>query len=258
MEMKRIAAIVQSAVALIIATLLFALPVLAQDEQSLSLRLSRDFGYSSGTGRVQGAFSMIASGPENLERVQFKIDEQVIGEVNQPPFRLRFSTGDYPMGVHTLVATGVTSDGNLLESEPIRVEFVSADEGWQTAGKIVIPIIALVVGIMLATFLLPLLFRRGKRVQLPAGARRSYGMLGGGICPKCKRPFALHVFGLNLLVGKLDRCPYCGQWSLMRRASLQELHAAEAAELQAMHGEPGLPDNSEEDYRRQVDDSRYL
>ncbi len=72
MEMKRIAAIVQSGVAIIIATLVFALPVLAQDEQRLSLRLSRDFGYSSGSGRVQGAFSMIASGPENLERVQFQ------------------------------------------------------------------------------------------------------------------------------------------------------------------------------------------
>lgn len=253
--MKRRAAILA---AFIITMLVFALPAQAQDEPTLSLRLSRDFGYSSGTGRVQGAFSMIASGPENLEQVQFKIDEQVIGEVSQPPFRLRFSTGDYPMGVHTLVATGVTSDGSILESDPVRVEFVSADEGWQTAGKIVIPIVGIVVGITLATFLLPLLFRRGKRAQLPAGARRSYGMLGGGICPKCNRPFALHVFGLNLVVGKLDRCPYCGQWSLMRRASLQELHAAEAAELEAMPGDPDLTGSLEEDYRRQVDDSRYL
>jgi hypothetical protein len=255
MEIKRITAILA---AFVIAMLVFALPALAQDEPSLSLRLSRDFGYSSGTGRIQGTFSMIASGPDNLARVQFKIDEQIIGEVTEAPFRLRFSTGDYPLGVHTLSATGETSDGRMLETEPIRLEFVSADEGWQTAGKIVIPIIALVVGIMLATFLLPLLFRRGKRVQLPAGAQRSYGIMGGGICPKCNRPFALHAFGLNLLVGKLDRCPYCCQWSLMRRASLQELHAAEAAELEAMPGELGLPDNSEEEYRRQVDDSRYL
>jgi len=253
--MKRIAAILA---AFIITMLVFALPAQAQDDQTLSLRMSRDFGYSSGTGRIQGTFSMIASGPENLERVQFKIDEQVMGEVSQPPFRLRFSTGNYPFGVHTLVATGVTSDGNILESDPVRVEFVSADEGWQTAGKIVIPIVAIVGGIMLATFLLPLLFRRGKRVQLPAGARRSYGMLGGGICPKCNRPFALHVFGLNLVVGKLDRCPYCGQWSLVRRASLQELHAAEGAELEAMPGKPELTDSSEEDYRRQVEESRYL
>lgn len=252
--MKRIAAILAASA---IAMLVFVLPALAQDGPSLSLRLSRDFGYSSGTGRVQGAFSMIASGPDNLERVQFKIDEQVIGEVTEPPFRLRFSTSDYPMGVHTLVASGETSDGQMLESNLIRVEFVSADEGWQTAAKVVLPIVAIVGGIMLATFLLPLLFGHGKRVQLPAGARRSYGVLGGGICPKCSRPFALHVFGLNLLVGKFDRCPYCGQWSLVRRASLQELQAAEAAELEAMPSEPGLPDNSEEDYRRQVDDSRY-
>ena len=83
-------------------------------------------------------------------------------------------------------------------------------------------------------------------------------MLGGGICPKCKRPFALHIFGLNLIAGKFDRCPYCGRWSLVRRLPLEELRRAEAVERQAEKSAASLPDDSEEEYRKQVDDSRYL
>ena len=241
--------------------LVFGNQVLAQSDQALSLRLSRDFGYSSGSGKIQGAFSMIASGPDDenhLERVVFKIDDQVIGEASQAPFRVRFSTGDYPLGIHTITATGYTTDSISLESNQIRVEFVSADEGWQAAAKIALPIIGIVFGVMLAGFLLPLLFRGGKRTQLPAGAQRNYGMLGGGICPSCNRPFGLHIFGLNLVVGKYDRCPYCGKWSLVRRSSLQELRSAEAAELEANKSDAGLLDNSDEEYRRQIEESRYL
>ena len=185
------------------------------------------------------------------------IDDQVVGDASQPPFRLRFSTSDYPLGVHTITATGETTDGNNLASNVVRVEFVSADEGWQAAAKIALPLIGIVVLVILGSFLLPLLFRRGKRLQLPAGAQRNYGLLGGGICPKCKRPFAMHIYGLNLIGGKLERCPYCGSWSLVRRASLDELHKAEAAELEAETNAAGLPDDSEEELRRQIDDSRY-
>ena len=66
MEIKK--ATCKLAVTLVV-VLVFSMPVLAQTDQTLNLRLSRDFGYSSGTGHIQGAFSMIASGPESLERV---------------------------------------------------------------------------------------------------------------------------------------------------------------------------------------------
>jgi hypothetical protein len=255
MEMKKI--LPSLAVAILSMAILVA-PVLAQAQPTLSLRLSRDFGYSSGTGRIQGTFSMIASGPDNLEQVTFMIDEQVVGTALASPFRLRFSTSDYPLGVHTITASGETSDGSLLESNVVRVEFVSADEGWQTAAKIALPIVGIVFAVMLFGFLFPLLLGRGKHEHLPSGAQRSYGMLGGGICPKCKRPFALHVFGLNLIGGKFDRCPYCGRWSLVRRLPLEALRKAEAAELEAEKSAAGTPEESEEEYRKQIEDSRYL
>ena len=63
---------------------------------ALQLSLSRNFGYSSGTGEIQGTFSMKAAGPADLQRVVFYVDDQVIGEATAPPFSLRFVTDSYP------------------------------------------------------------------------------------------------------------------------------------------------------------------
>ena len=62
-----------------------------------------------------------------------------------------------------------------------------------------------------------------------------------------------------MLTGKLDRCPHCGKWSVVRRATPAELSAAEAAELAAAKAEqaetPGL--SEEERLRQELEDSRY-
>jgi len=234
------------------------LTVLAQGQGQLTLSISRDFGYSSGTGRIQGSFSMRASGPEDLVKVAFWIDDQVIGEDTEPPFSIQFHTDNFALGVHTLKATGFTASGLEIHSNEYRQEFVEAEEGLQTALKIVLPILGVTFAAILLSFLFPLLGGRKPRTALPLGAPRKY-LLGGAICPKCKRPFGVHLWGLNLLVGKFDRCPHCGQWSLVRGASREALKAAEVAELQ-MAGDmnEGTPAyTSEERKRKDLDDSRF-
>jgi len=201
----------------------FISPAQAQSTNELTLRLSRDFGYSSGTGKIQGTFSLRASGPDNLARVEFYIDGELMGIDEEPPFKLQFNTGSYPLGVHTLSAIGYTAAGDVLQSNEHRREFVDPAEGWQTVGKIVIPI------------------------------------FGIAICPKCQRPFPLHIYGMNLGIGKYDRCPHCGKWSLVRRQRLSELRAAEASELaSAESDQPQPPLSEEERLRKELDDSRYL
>jgi hypothetical protein len=70
--------------------------------------------------------------------------------------------------------------------------------------------------------------------DVPLGAERNYGIGGGAICPKCHRPMVLSLWALKVGLGtKLVRCEFCGKWSLVRRLSLGELRAAEAAELSA-------------------------
>jgi hypothetical protein len=94
-----------------------------------------------------------------------------------------------------------------------------------------------------------------KTISLAPGTPRQY-TLGGAICPKCKRPFAFHIFGLRLLVARLDRCSYCGKWSLVRWTSLDELRAAEQAEAQSAQAQ--VPETSaEEKLKTELDDSKY-
>jgi hypothetical protein len=244
---------------LALANLLVAfIPASAQDANPLSLRLNRDFGYSSGTGRIQGTFSMRVSGPENLERVEFQIDEITIGEATTAPFNLRFETDQFGLGVHTMSAIGYTSDGQELASNEITAEFVSASAATETIGKILIPLFAVIGGIILITSIVPFLLGRGKTGSLALGSLRNYGAFGGAICPKCTRPFARHIWGMNLVIGKLDRCPHCGKWSLVRAQPLSVLRAAEQAELENADTEGLLKEMSEEErLRKELDDSRY-
>jgi hypothetical protein len=227
----------------------------AQESQGLDLSLSRDFGYSSGTGSIQGTFSMKISSSQELQKVVFYIDDTAIGEDNQAPFQFQFSTDHFSLGDHTIHALGYTSDGKEFSSNEIRVQFVSANEGWQAAIKIAVPIIGLSFGAILISFALPFLFRRGKskRVALP----ERFGILGGAICPKCGLPFNIPVLKINLLVGSLLPCPYCGKWSIVRHASPAELQAALEASKAQQNPDASLS-RPEETSQKEIDDSRYM
>jgi hypothetical protein len=237
--------------------LTYAQPVSAQEETELRLTLRRDFGYASGSGDIQGAFTIRAAGPQDLQRVVFYIDGQPLGEASQAPFELRFHTDSYPTGPHTLSATGFTTDGRELSSNPINVGFVSADEGMQAGMRIALPLFGIVFGLIALSFAVSFV-TAGKLKNLPAGAPRQYGAAGGAICPRCRRPFSRHILSLNLLVGKLERCPFCGKWSILAAQPLAVLRAAEAAELGDNDVERPAQESDEERLRKQLDQSRYL
>lgn len=232
--------------------------VIAQSDVELKLSLSRAFGFSSGTGRIQGTFDIKVTGPENLDRVVFYIDEDIIGEDNQAPFTLRFQTDEHSLGIHTIFAKGYTSQGNEIISNVQKREFVSSEEGWKSAGKIAIPIIALSLGFAVFSFIIPQILNRRKKGTIPLGKHRNYGIMGGAICPKCERPFSRHIWGLNLGFGKLDRCPNCGKWSVVRRAPISILRKAEEAELEKESETKKQPEISEsEKFQRDLERSRY-
>jgi hypothetical protein len=227
-------------------------------QDQLQIRLRKNWGYSSGTGKIQGTFTIISSGPSGLSRLVFYIDDQVLGEVTEEPFDIQFNTDNYALGPHQLDALGYTKGEKELPSNILQVEFVSSEEGWGAAMNIITPMIVLILGAVALAFLVPLIFTRGKKEHLPPGAPRNYGHYGGGICPKCNRPFSRHIYGINLGLHKYDRCPYCGKWSFVRQASREELEAAEATEIQsAQEGifEPKISD--EDELRKDIEDSRF-
>lgn len=230
--------------------------VFAQDELTLYVR--RNFGYSGGS-QIQGSFTLEAVGPQTLVSVIFKIDETVVGTATQRPFKINFDTDDYPQGVHTILAIGQTAEGQTLTSAPRSFEFVTAEEGLKTAGRIVLPLLAVVGVVLLLSFGVSLLqTSSGKKSALPLGAARTYGLLGGALCPKCRRPFSIHWWSFNVVGQKLDRCDHCGQWSLVRRLSREKLREAEAAEVTLAQPERPIPEmKPEEKLKRQLDESRF-
>jgi hypothetical protein len=223
----------------------------AQSEVGLSITFHRDFGYSAG-GEIQGAFSLTADGPDNLARVDYYLDDQLLGSASQAPFKISFNTGNFAVGSHTFLAVGTTADGVEIRSASRTLEFVSAEAGWQTAGRIVLPILGVVVAITILGTAAPMLF--GRRTVFRLG---EYGAAGGAVCARCGMPFSRHFFAPNLVFGKLERCPHCGRWAIVSAASNAALQQAEARwRADSQQGE--LKGESEVDrLRQQIDESRF-
>ena len=122
----------------------------------------------------------------------------------------------------------------------------------------------LVVGVILLLVVLVrvvlfMLSRSKPRADVPLGAERSYGLMGGAVCPKCHRPFRLDLISIKLGLGvKFARCEFCGKWSVVRRLGLDELRAAEAAELAAAQpAQPGPAKSDHEKMENLLDQSRF-
>ncbi len=232
--------------------LLAALPAVAQQaDETLSLHFKRDFGYSAG-GEIQGAFSLTAAGPDDLARVDYYLDDQLLGRAEAPPFKISFNTGDHPLGQHTFVAVGTTSAGAEIRSASRTVEFVSAEAGWQMAGKIALPILAVVLAISVLGTAVPMLL--GRKTPFRLG---EYGISGGAVCSRCGMPFSRHAMSPNLVLGKLERCRHCGKLAIVAAASASALREAEARwQEDRQRGELQPP--SERDHLKELlDDSRY-
>jgi hypothetical protein len=224
------------------------------DELRLSLR--RDFGYGGPGNQIQGLFTASVSGVSNISSVSFELDGKEMASVSQPPFKYQFNTDGYPNGVHVLSAIAYTSDGRTLKSNTITADFISAKASQQATQHIMIPLLALVGLIIVLSTVGPLVLSGRKKRHFEPGEPRNYGAAGGTICPKCGRPFALSFLSLHLWSRKLERCPYCGKWGLVSRATPEALAAAEAAEVEA--SKPVVAELSpEEKLRRQIEESKY-
>jgi len=83
-----------------------------------------------------------------------------------------------------------------------------------------------------------------------------YSMAGGAICPRCTFPYSRNMLSPNLVIGKLARCPHCGKWAIVSRASAKALQAAEARFAAESQGTIETI-SEEEKIRQMIDDSRF-
>jgi ribosomal protein L32 len=242
--------------ALLIVLLAFAvvMPVMAQDEQpELEINLTRDFGYGGFGNDIQGTFTIKVSGPDDLIEVAFYLDDVLIGTDDESPFRLQFKTDSYEPGLHTIYAVGTRSDGTKLETRQLIRDFLSSEEANSKTINIVGPILGITAVVMVISYLIPML--TGKNgAQRPIG---QYSAAGGTVCPRCGFPFSRNVLSPNLVLGKLERCPHCGKWSIRARASQADLFAAEERLRAAQEENTPIETDPEESLKRALDESRF-
>ncbi len=215
----------------------------------LSLRLNRAFGYGL-AGQMQGTFSYIVNGPEDLTRVEFILDGEAIGVDSSAPFQFQFDTAEYASGTHKLAAIGYKADGQTIMSNTFTRQFVPGN----SVMWIVIVVVVLVVVGRLATMLL------SRSSKTSRNSSMSFGYLGGAVCPSCGHPFGIHWWSLRLGFRRFDRCSNCGKWSFIQRASPESLQQAadllQASEAKQVAG--SVPESPEDDeYQKLLDESRF-
>ena len=226
------------------------------DEPKLTLRLRRDFGYGGFSGEIEGNFTLVASGPSGMARLLFLMDGNPVAEFVQAPFQYGFHTGQFPPGMHTMQAVGYTDSGLELRSNVVAARFLTSAQARKGTIGLIIPLLAVIFGLMALSYAVTYVLarRRGRSPQPGQG----YGLTGGGICPRCKRPFARALLGVRVVGTQLECCPHCGKWAFLRAALPEALAFAEAAQQSAGGSSPSPPVPSEDDqWQRELEDSRY-
>jgi hypothetical protein len=229
----------------------FRLAAAQEDSESLSLRVRKDFGFGLGH-RIQGSFTLSATGPSDLHSVDFIMDDMVVFQDDQSPFEFQLHTSDYETGIHKLSATGITDRGTTVLSDEFQYEFISVEEGWAAAVDIFIPLFIIIVAITTIGISATSLVGRRKGFRLG-----EYSHAGGAVCSRCSMPFSRHLLSLNLVFGKLERCPHCGKWGLIRRATSAELAEAEARFKNESQRGRIEPKDERANLKRLIEESRY-
>ncbi|HBX70040.1 MAG TPA: hypothetical protein DEH25_11865 [Chloroflexi bacterium] len=238
-------------IVVLLSAFLFPLSVAAQSEtETLTLRLSRDWGYGAGS-QIQGKFSLRVSAPDDLVKVDFLIDGEVVSTVTEAPFRYQFNTDEYAPGIHTLTAVGYKADGTPVYGTEFVRQILSAEEASSSTMKIIVPLLVVFGVIAVVGVLGPVLMNRGKEFK-----PKQYGSAGGAVCPRCEFPYSRNFMAPNMLVGKLQRCPHCGKWAIVPRASQAALKAAEARWEREGTSSVATP-SEDEKVKQMIDDSRF-
>ncbi|GAB4577648.1 MAG: hypothetical protein Fur0022_03790 [Anaerolineales bacterium] len=220
--------------------------------ETLEVDFTRDWGYGGFAGEIQGKFSLRVSGPDTLVEVQFLMDNSIIAVITEPPFNFQFDTDSFPPGSHTLTVIGILADGTQLTGPEYKRVFLSADEAREATIQLITPILVGVGGITLLATVLPLVLSRKGSYKLG-----NYGIAGGAVCPRCLLPFSRNLFSPNMIFGKLERCPHCGKWAIVRSASPQELAIAEQRYIDRETKVELDNRIQDEKWKRLLDETRY-
>lgn len=244
------------AITLAVGLLLSSLsPASAQDEPGYRISLRREFGYGAGSN-IRGRMSLrLVDESADVQQVTYLMDGQEIAVLNEAPFKFEFHTDDYGYGPHDISALVTTSNNKIFDTNTLRYNFVTQAEETSGIKNILLPVGVVLIAAMGFSALVQFI---GKPKQTPQpGQPRNYGMLGGTICPRCGHPFPRSLLGMNLVVGRLERCESCKRFVMTVRATPAQLAEAEAREA-ASAAEAVKPLDMEEMGKDAIEESKYF
>jgi hypothetical protein len=222
------------------------------------VHVRKDFGYNWAND-IRGSFTITLRGDEqNVQSVDFFIDEELISTIDSAPFRYQFDTDDFSVGLHQVYGKVTLNDGSSQVTPALTFDFLDREASNKMLKKILIILGGSMLGVFAIVALVQGTLLKGKKKgNHEPGTPRSYGVMGGTICPKCGRPFPRHIFGMNLVVGRLDRCENCGKWVMTVRATPEALRNAEEAELKEIKADEAeaIRPSKETD---NLEDTRYF
>ena len=226
--------------------------------ESYQIGVRKNFGYDMGN-TIQGRFTVRLLGDAaNVTRVIFYLDGEILGEVNSEPFQYSFRTDDFAPGVHRLSAEVQLADSSRHQTPELPYHFLSSEEASQQTIRLFVWIGGAILGTMLLVGLIQWAITKKKpSLKSSAGLSQNYGMFGGAICPRCGRTFPRHIWGINLVVGKLDRCEHCGKWFLATRATPDALRAAEESGLDDPASDEIIP-SAIRDQNEGLEDTKFF
>lgn len=244
--------------------LLLVVTSVAMAAEGFTISLNRDFGYGGFGNQIQGTFSLKVQGDEVFEKVIFMMDEVVLGEDSEAPYRIQFSTDNYEPGEHQYWARGIQADGSELESNRIVGMVLTKAETRSNMIRIFVVLGVAIGGVaIVSTFVTN---RVSKNVNQnhsfeTKGIPDGFSTRGGSICPKCGKPFSFHFWRMNLMTHKLDRCPHCGKWVLVKSMSYrmleEKIRSVRQNDLVSDH-EKSVEERQADEINKKLDDSKFM
>lgn len=226
------------------------LPAQAQDEPAWKLRLRRDWGYGAGPD-IQGNMTLYLDGDlSTVKAVVYYLDDQVMAEMTEEPFRFSFNTDDYQPGTRRLSAEVRDNQGSPTRVGPLIYNFLSAAD----AGSNTITLFVVIGAVTLAAMGISWFISSKQK----GSEKEAAGMFGRAVCQQCGKTFPRSIFGMNVVVGKLERCPHCGKWQLTQRASAAQIDLAERQFLTDVTIDSAGEMIEEKTEKEALDDSRFL
>ena len=223
-------------------------------ESPFSLRIIRDWGYGNGPD-INGRMSLSIKGEQaQIRQVTFFMDGEVMSTITAEPFKLQFDTNNYDPGVHRMTAEVKTTSGETYSTNALVSNFVEKGAASQSMLKILL----LIGGITVVGIGSQFLMQRNadKKTGFGENGRVQYGVFGGAVCPNCGQPFSRSLFGINLVAMRFERCPHCGKFVPAKRATSEQLVAAELR-FRIVPDEQ-LPVKSDQEKKQEnYDDSKY-